>query len=196
MRIYSLESKPFGFSFGEWCTRWWQWLLMIPKPINPTNDLTGQNASIGQIDSNVFFLCQTIENARQFPIRKVAIPKGRSIFMPILNWISDSYNHGKTEQELTRVAKTKIDAIQNIVVRLDGMNIQGLEKYRVLSELFTVELPENNILNLPPGQACFISDGYWLFAGPILKDIAISTLGSCSFGVTKIGVSYFLSPLQ
>jgi len=195
MRIYSLHSKPFGLTFEEWCIKWWQWLLMIPKPINPTNDHTGQNASIGQTDSNVFFLCQTIENVGQFPTRNVTIPKGRSIFMPILNWISDSYNHGKTQPELSQVAREKIDVIENLEFKLDGTKIQGLERYRVLSELFTVELPENNILNLPAGQACFISDGYWLFAGPILKDIVISTFGSCSNGITKIGITYILSSM-
>lgn len=195
VKIYSQDSKPFGRTFSEWSTRWWEWLLRIPKSINPANDFTGQNAYLSQHDPNVFFLCQTIESATQLPTRKISIPKGRSIFMPILNWISNSYKHGKTEQDLIEIARVRMDAIGDLQVNLDGRNIPGLEKYRFLSEIFTVELPEENILDLPPGQAQFVSDGYWLFMGPILKDVVMSTYGSCSSGITKIGIKYVISPV-
>lgn len=195
LKIYSPDSEPFGLTFGEWCTRWWQWLLKIPQTTNPANDHTGKHAYYGQSDSNVFFLCQSIEGITPNPIRSVSILKGKSIFMPILNWISNSHRHGSTEQELIDIARKKMDVIQNLEVRLDGKGIKGLERYRFLSDLFAVELPEDNILQLPAGKAHFISDGYWLFTGPVMDDIVISTFGSCSSGITKIGVTYRLTLL-
>ena len=193
VKVYSQDSKPFGLTFGKWSAIWWQWILRIPKSINPATDFTGQNASIGQRDPNVFFLCQTVESVRQQPTRKIVIPRGRSIFMPILNWISNFDEHGNSEHELIETARNRIDAIGNMEVNIEGRYIQELEKYRFLSEFFVVDLPEDNILDLPPGQSRFISDGYWLFTGPLLNDTMISTFASCSSGRTRIGVYYFVA---
>jgi hypothetical protein len=189
-RIYARDSRPFGLSLSDWSTKWWQWLLSMPKEINPTNDATGENASIGQFDPNVFFLCQTVESVKKYPSRKVSIPKGRSIFMPVLNWISNFYKHGRSDQELIDTARARMDAIGRMEVLLDGENIQGLEQYRLLTGFFFVDLPKDNILDLPPGVTRLTSDGYWLFTQPVLKNTTISTFGSCSSGITKIGVSY------
>jgi hypothetical protein len=188
--IYQQNSKPFGVTFEEWGVRWWQWLLMIPKSISPAYDLTGKNASVGQPDPTVFFLCQTIEGAKEQPIRKISIPKGSNVFMPILNWISNFYEHGTSEKELIDMARQKMNIIGNLEFNLNGEDIKGLEKYRFLTKFFVVELPIDNILDLPAGKASLISDGYWVFTKPILNDIMISTYGSCSSGITKIGVSY------
>ena len=59
--IFPVNSKPFGCTFEEWSARWWQWLLSIPKSINPAFDSTGANANINQDNIEVFFLCQTYE---------------------------------------------------------------------------------------------------------------------------------------
>jgi len=190
VKIYHRNFKPFGLSFGEWSIRWWQWLLMIPKSINPVIDLTGKNASVGQLDPNVFFLCQTIESVKEQPKRRITIHRGASVFLPILNWISNFYEHGNSEKELIGIAKQRMDTIGNLEFSLDGRNIGGLEKYRFLSKFFVVELPKDNILDLPAGKARLISDGYWVFTEPILNDTTLSTYGSCSSGVTKIGVNY------
>jgi hypothetical protein len=189
VEIYPQDSKPFGLTFSEWSAKWWQWLLSISKPLNPAMDSSGENASIGQLNSNVFFLCQTIENVKP-PIRKISIRKGTSLFLPIINWASNFYEHGKSERQLIDTATEKMDVIGNLKFNLNGMNIQGLEKYRFRSKFFTVELPQDNILDLPTGKARLISDGYWVFTKPIVTDTRISTFGTCSSGVTKIGVDY------
>jgi hypothetical protein len=189
VEIYPQNSIPYGLTISEWSTKWWQWLLLIPKSLNPAMDSSGENASIGQSNSNVFFLCQTIENVKQ-PSRKISIRRGTSIFMPIINWISNFYEHGNSERELIETATERMDVIGNLKFNLNGMNIQGLEKYRFRSKFFTVELPRDNILDLPAGKARFITDGYWVFTKPIVTDTRISTFGTCSSGVTKIGVNY------
>jgi hypothetical protein len=189
VKIYPQNSKPFGLTFSEWSARWWQWLLLIPKSLNPAMDSSGENASIGQLNSKVFFLCQTIENVKQ-PNRKISIRRGTSLFLPVINWISNFYEHGKSERELIETATERMDVIGNLKFNLNGMNIQGLEKYRFRSKFFTVELPRDNIIDLPVGKARLISDGYWIFTKPIVTDTRISTFGTCSSGVTKIGVNY------
>jgi len=165
--------------------------LAIPKSLNPAMDSSGENAAIGQTDSDVFFLCQTVEN-KEPPNRKICLHKGISVFLPIINWVSDFYEHGNTEKDLIETAREKMDIIGNFEFYLNGINIQGLEKYRFLSNFFTVELPKDNILNLPAGKTRLISDGYWVFTKPITKDTTISTFGTCSSGATKIGVNYYI----
>jgi len=159
VEIYPQNSKPLGLTFSEWSAKWWQWLLSISKSLNPAMDSSGENASIGQSNSNVFFLCQSIENVKP-PSRKISIRTGTSLFLPIINWISNFYEHGKSERELIETATEKMDVIGNLKFNLNGINIQGLEKYRFRSEFFTVELPQDNILDLPAGKARLISDGY------------------------------------
>ena len=188
--VYLKDSKPQGITFEEWSARWWQWLLSIPKSYSPVMDFTGQFAAMAQPYSNVFFLCQTIEGVPVQPIRKISIKRGNCIFMPILNWISNFYEHGSTEQELIGIAKQKMDVIGNIDVTSNGEKINGLKDYRFASTFFQVDLPRDNILDLPSGEARFVSDGYWLFTLPIYHDVEISTYASCSSGATKIGVKY------
>ena len=39
---YSINSKPFGISYGNWTTTWEQWLLSEPQVTNPATDQTGK----------------------------------------------------------------------------------------------------------------------------------------------------------
>lgn len=192
--IYPIDSKPFGHTYGEWSARWWQWLLSIPKSKSPLHDSTGVNAHINQKYQNVFFLCQTNENTvPHTPTRAVTIPKGTSIFMPIINWISILHIDGETDQELTEIANKKMDVVANLEITIDGLRIKnGLEEYRILSPCFEIWLPRENIVASSPGMRRAISDGYWLFLKSLETDTIISSFGSCSSGVTKIGVNYNL----
>jgi|SRR5580765_376155 len=192
VKIYHQNSKPFGHSFSEWSERWWQWLLSIPKSHNPAIDSSGEKAYTGQSHSNVFFLCQTIEGVKQQPHRKICIHNGTSLFFPIINWVSNFYEHGRLEKELIETAIERMNTIGNLEFNFNGIKVQGLEKYRILSKFFTVELPKDNVLDIPAGKSRLISDGYWVFTEPIITDTAISTFGSCSSGLTKIGVNYYI----
>lgn len=190
VNIYDENSFPFGYSFGEWSVKWWQWLLSIPKSNNPILDLSGENAAIGQYDSDVFFLCQTVENVNQRRTRNISVRKGTSLFSPVINWVSNFYEDGHSEMELIETARRKMDIIGDLQFYLNGERIQGLKKYRFLSKFFSVDMPKDNIFDLPSGKARLVSDGYWVFIKPLVMDTTISTFGTCSSGLTKIGVNY------
>jgi hypothetical protein len=193
--IFPIHSKPFGYTYEEWSAKWWQWLLSIPKSKNPALDSTGANAHINQNYPNVFFLCQTYqEGVPPIPNRTVTVPAGRSIFMPIINWISIMHNDGETEQESIQIANKRMDVVANLQISINELTVKnGLEKYRAQSAFFEIALPEDNILALPSGLIRAISDGYWLFFKPLEGDTKITSFGSCSSGATRIGVSYNLS---
>ena len=193
--IFPVHSKPFGCTFEEWSTRWWQWLLSIPKSRSPAFDLTGANARVNQDNAQVFFLCQTYEEgAPLIPHRNVTVPTGTAIFMPIINWISILHHDGESEQELVEIAAKRMDVVANLQFTVNDFPVKKrLEEYRVRSDCFDIMLPKDNILSSPPGAIRAVSDGYWLFFKLSDGNTKISSFGSCSSGVTNIGVCYNLA---
>ena len=193
INIFPIDSKPFGLSYSDWSVKWWQWISSIPKNKNPFYDWDGDNVNVNQNDPRVLFLCQTYEGVESMPSRKNIITKGRSIFMPIINWISIMHEDGETDEELMQIAKNKMDVIGPLEITINGITInKGLEKYRVLSPFFEIDLPENNAFGISSGNRRCISDGYWIFLHPISEDLRLSSFSSCSSGVTKIKVNYEL----
>jgi hypothetical protein len=194
--LFPINTRPYGLTYGEWSAKWWQWLLSIPRSISPAFDPTGHNTNINQNDPNVFFLCQTIESMQEgdsIQDRTVSVKAGKSIFMPIINWISILNIDGQTDEELASVAKKKMDVVSELKVRIDEITIEeGLTRYRAQSPFFDMIVQEDNIFHLTPGSTRFVADGYWLFIRPRKNDIKLTTYGSCSSGVNKFGVNYYI----
>ena len=114
--------------------------------------------------------------------------------MPIINWISILHIDGETDQELIEIANKGMDVVANLQITINGFTVKnGLEESQVQSPFFGVTLPEGNILGSPSGPIRAVSDGYWYFLKPLQGDTKLSSFGSCSSGVTKIGVNYNLS---
>jgi hypothetical protein len=192
--IFPIESSPYGLTYGEWSARWWQWLLSVPRSKSPAFDSSGDNANVNQFDPNVLFLCQTIysvKKARTTQDRAVTMRAGRSVFMPIINWLSVFHVDGKTDEELVSVAKKRMDVVSELEVVINGVTIkEGLERYRVRSPFFDLVVPEDNIFELSAGFRHFVSEGYWIFLKPLEKDTKLTTFGSCSSGINKFGIDY------
>ena len=79
--VLSVDSKPYGLTYGEWTAKWWQWGYSIPKDINPAYDDTGKNCAQKQ-NGPVWFLAGTYGHAVN---RGWDIPAGKAILFPILN---------------------------------------------------------------------------------------------------------------
>lgn len=196
IHIFSPHSRPYGFSYGQWSERWWRWLLTIPKRENPVFDSFGTKACTNQTDPHVFFLCQTYGAVYPIPHRKVRIPKGCSLFLPIINWISFTESFTETDEDLYSAAKKRMDVIQDLDVIINGMELKrDPQHYRAQSRFFNCVLPIGNIVEVSPGPIRAVSDGYWLFFKPQGHDVCIrlSSSGSCSSGATRIGVMYDLT---
>src|SRR3954463_15944038 len=105
--VFPIESRPYGLTYGEWSARWWQWLLSVPRSKSAVFDSSGDNnANVNQYYPNVFFLCQTIDRikeGRTTQNRTITLKTGRSIFIPIINWISVLHVDGQTDEELVSV---------------------------------------------------------------------------------------------
>ena len=195
--LRAANKDVFGLTYEEWSIKWWSWILSVPKSFNPTNDTTGEYAYIKQNNSNVVFLCQTFERSAFMPVRSVIIPRGTSIFMPLINWISVFPVDGVSDNDLISKAKMKIDSVGDLIIYVNGNEIsKELKEYRIQTKPFDVALSNDNILALNGGGRRAVSDGYWIFTEPLNDSLSVKTFGSCTSGLTKIGVTYNISILQ
>jgi len=181
----------YGKSYEDWSIEWWKWLLQIPSSDNPSIDSSGKNANNLQPYEDVIFLCQTIESRSPFPSRSVSISHEKSIFMPVLNWLSVEGLDGNDNSELVSVAKKKIDVVKEMKFTINNMTLtKEIWDFRVASRPFEIVFPPDNVLGIAPGKKKCASDGYWLFVKPMGLDSTITSVGVCSTGETNIGVEY------
>jgi hypothetical protein len=187
--MYSLDEQPFGKSWQEWTTQWWQWFLSMPKKNHPVYDNTGKKWAISQGDPNVLFLAGTTGGKVE---RIITIPAGKAVLFPVINFTT-SYSEDpglKTEAELISDAKSNIDDIIKKELNIDGVSLHISEKYRVKSPPFDFSFPTNNIYGVKDGPTRGVGDGYWIFLTPLSQGKHnIRTYGSCLSGRIQIDVN-------
>ena len=104
------------------------------------------------------------------------------------------YCDGDSDNELLEIASSKMDVVGPLELTINGITInKGLEKYRIQTPFFEINLPQNNLFDIPSGKRRCVSDGYWIFLYPIYENLRLSSFSSCSSGLTKIKVSYELN---
>jgi len=164
--VFSRDTKPFGITYPEWTSKWWQWLVSIPTKDNPAADNTGKNC--GQKQSGpVWFLAGTTGGSAE---RSCTVPAGKALLFPIINSECNyaEYPAVKSLPELIKCAKADNDRTTNLKATIDGVRLQQLaERYRITSPLFSVTFPPNNVLGAPSGNTQMISDGFWVFLQPL-----------------------------
>lgn len=74
---------------------------------------------------------------------------------------------GETEAELRACASADVDRYTGISVRIDGELVPDIGAYRASSPIFSVTLPEHNVLGVLPGSANAVADGYQLLLAPL-----------------------------
>jgi hypothetical protein len=203
--VYLLdEPEPFGLTYGEWAAKWWQWLLTVPRENSPGWDKTGKNCDQNQTDPNVWFLTGENENLAE---RTCTIPADKAILLSVASCECSyaEFPDLTTESELRNYAKSG-NNVSSIEVSIDGVKVEDLEKYHVQSPLFDVTLPDNNVLDpppgqtqavcAPPGQTQAVCDAYMLFLKPlppgdhelhfrqVTEDDKLSRTSKCRYDVT------------
>jgi len=91
---------------------------------------------------------------------------GRSILFPIIEK-EDSFSEDsdlKTESELIRRCTNAIDRTIHVEAALDGLR---LYPQRILSPIFDLAFPENNVYDVQPGRTRSVCDGHWIFLEPL-----------------------------
>jgi hypothetical protein len=180
-QVLPVNSTPYGHSYGEWASMWWQWAFSIPlhdppytgPPNHPLFDETGSLCGVGQ-SGKVWFLGGVV-NVSGTATRDCGVPAGRALFFPIANTeCSTLEGNGTTEAELRACAKASIDGVTDLEADIDGRGVQGLAGYRVTSPLFSFTLPADNFLEFfgvpgadPGTYYPSADDGIYLMVAPL-----------------------------
>jgi hypothetical protein len=171
-QVFPSASHPYGNTYGEWSARWWQWTLSIPVATNPALDPSGANCAEGQ-SGQVWFLAGSFSGDFE---RACTVPPGRALFFAILN---AAFGAAVGDCEPTKpgvpcdVTVLRADAAASLnsvtlTASIDGVPLLKLHDYRVQSPVFSVTLPEENILGVPSDTyAPMVSDGFWLMLAPL-----------------------------
>lgn len=189
--IFSVDSAPYGTSFSKWTVRWWEWLLKIPKNLNPAFDVTGARCSESQYDPRVWFLAGTFGGAA---VRRCTVPFGRGILFPVINYEACFADEPllTRKEDLEQKCEDEIDKIADLYLTVDGHHVD-LSDYRIAAPCFDINLAMDNCISVRFGETCMASDGYWLFLKPPAKgEHVIRSFGSCLAGKVKIKCTYDL----
>jgi hypothetical protein len=187
--LYGRSSMPFGLSWEQWAIKWWNWIFSIPEINSPLVDLTGEKCSINQ-SGPVWFLAGTPGGSAE---RSCSIPAGKAVMFPIINVECNSVKDSNEEGELIRCVKSDVDTIRFFDAAIDGILIHRLQRYRVCTPVFSVELPAENILGVIAGNIRVISDGYYLLLKPMESGTHLIQFGgSCLAGTVHVGATWQL----
>ena len=138
---------------GILTAEWWQWILDIPKEINPLLDETGANCDVNQ-QGPVWFLVGTPGDSETGGIitgsvdRDCGIPEGKKILFPIINTFCSELNDqnatrialgipegqpippSQLEEGLKLCAEGLINGVNILEASIDGKEITNFEKFR------------------------------------------------------------------
>lgn len=190
-KVLSLDSSPYGNTYGEWSARWWQWVMAIPSATNPNLDSTGANCAVGQAGP-VWFLAGTFGDSFT---RSCTVPAGKALLLTPLTQLDGA---GAVDCEPTAPGLCNLNALRALAaefadnprmleVIVDGHSVRNVGDYRVQSPVFSITYPEGAVFGLPSGTTTpNLSDGYWLLlappsAGP--HNIIIKGVNNSGFGV-------------
>lgn len=165
IRIFPVESAPFGLQFSEWCVQWIKWCLEEPIETNPAMDTTGRNCCQNQ-SGPVWFLAGTFGGAAT---RKCTIPMEKAIMFPIIEKECSLAEDRdiSIEEDLISRTRDQTSRISHLEVSVDGVPLQNLHRYRVQTRVFDLVFPKNNVYAVQEGPTRATSNGFWVFLEPL-----------------------------
>jgi hypothetical protein len=172
-QVMPRDANTYGNSSGEWSARWWQWAFSIPAATNPVLDETGAHCAEGQ-SGPVWFLAGSFFGGT-FE-RACTVPPDTALFLPIVNAAFGAavFDCKPTQPGvpcnitvLRAAAAASMDPV-TLEASIDGIAVRHVRDFRVQSPVFSVTLPEGNVVDVPSGTyAPLVSDGYWLMLAPL-----------------------------
>ena len=163
-QTYQLDDVPYGKSYQEWTSKWWQWHISIPLSQHPRENYTSDKCSIAQ-NGPVWFLADGPNG--KWEERECIIPKDKSIIVQVLGSECDygEANLKNDQDVMTCVDRGMIGS--KVKAILDGNQITELQKNRIGHYWFNITVPLDNIYEEPAGTYRALTDGWFLFLKPL-----------------------------
>jgi hypothetical protein len=171
--VFPANSMPYGMTYEQWTTKWWQWFLSIPQDQSPANDPSGIQCAINQNDTDVWFIAGNFGGHTE---RTCTIPAGKGLVIEPVGWTcndkqdlrpSTPRDSNTIETELKKCTQDPIKQLKLAVVEFNGERIPNIADYIATSPLSSVTFPNNALFNAPEGQALFVSTGPTVITKPL-----------------------------
>jgi hypothetical protein len=184
------DSRPYGFSLGEWAAKSWQWVLSLPP------------ASAGQPGGDLENSCAINQNGSVWYLRGsggegglakfvCTIPAGTALLATLLTGMcsyADTPN-AKSDSDLLSCAMSG-DEGALIEMSIDGVKLNDINRYRVQSPPFDLTIAEGNPFGIPPGPTRAVADCWCIMidqlpAGKHLIQYSVSISGNPTIGMSS-----------
>ena len=160
--LLAADQAVAGAPQSNWSRSWWQWAATFDTDASPVTDRTGARCAAGQ-QGPVWFLAGTFGSGRT--VRSCTVPAGKYLFFPLLNFIATPQpGEALSCSSSLEAAREPIDAVTDLVLRIDGKPQPGLQAHRVTSEgCFDVAARTAH----PTPRVPSAGDGYYVMLAPL-----------------------------
>jgi hypothetical protein len=168
IEIFRPNENPFGLSYEDHIKNFWVFTCKLPKNKNPAIDNNGQKDEIANQNSNspVFYL-NSSDKGDQLVERTCRVPTGKGIFIPAISVeVSDKEVPNSSVDDLKRIAKKDQDNVNDLSVKLDGIEVNDIRSFRTPTNGFQLEFPQNAIFPVSEGTCQAVADGFYLITKP------------------------------
>jgi hypothetical protein len=180
-RVFPINSRPYGQTYGQWSARWWQYAVQ-----QTTLNLCAKDNP----NSRITFLAGT-PGLPPVPSSCV-VPAGQAIMFPVFNveWsvaeaqaqegmtpgqscVLPGQPDGTTDAALQACATAQADHATfpdaTLAAYIDGATLQGVTSYRAVSPPFDFTAANGNLFVIPPGSTHAVADGFWIILTPLSR---------------------------
>lgn len=169
-----------NFTLGTLSAAWWKYVLAQPATTNPLLSDTGSRCGVRQAGP-VFFL---VGSTGTEPVNrtKCSVPRGRSLFFPMINTVNTMTAKGETAKDLwDQLHDSGGFTVTELRAEIDGVSLvdtRGADpRYRgcvgpdrvCAFRFFVIVLPKDNLFGeLAPGPRWpTVADGYYVLVPPL-----------------------------
>jgi hypothetical protein len=198
VKIARPDERFHGKTHAEWSAAFWKWTLEYPLQGHPAIDDPSFDFSARQ-SGDVWFWA-----APDGPLtRTVTIPAGKALFLSMRDVETSTLEEfpffGATEAAQRSNSTWFADHIVNMFCIIDGVAVENLEAYRVVSPQFRFTAPTPWIFGTPGanigGRGKAVGDGYYLIFSSLPEGThTIHYGGTFRFAAGELGDDAFDLP--
>ncbi|MGA7368743.1 MAG: hypothetical protein WBX01_06400 [Nitrososphaeraceae archaeon] len=163
----SMNPVPLKADYGI-VKDFWRWVCGFPKAENPTIKSSGAKDELAnnarKSNADFFYLSFNFSGPSR---RLCTVRSGKKILIPSLSFIAVDIDFceefGSRISDLTRFAQIDHENIASRRITIDGITLEDdLDQFRVHTDPFEVDFPDNAIFGLPAGHSHAVADGGYL----------------------------------
>jgi hypothetical protein len=147
---FPAQSRPWGVSYEQWAKQWVRYAFEAPAPTNPLLNQTCTSTLFGLIT----FVPAAIDTGLD---ADCSVNWGTTLLLsPGGSICSDGPGPGPSPT----CASEEFSLVDDASLTIDGRPVVALERFVVSTSQFTLNLPADNLFEVPPGPSPSFFTGY------------------------------------